>query len=132
MQIGAVAKAVGISSSAIRYYERRGLIHPVGRVAGRREFDDQSILTLRFLKLAQTAGFTLKETRQLLDMGFGDARSQSDWLTLLSGKRKALRVQIKEVQRMDDLLEKFEKCTCPSLADCMTGPGAPTRLMSRN
>ncbi|MBL4766543.1 MAG: MerR family transcriptional regulator [Rhodobacteraceae bacterium] len=131
MRIGAVAKAVGISSSAIRYYERRGLISPVGRVAGRREFDDQSILTLRFLKLAQTAGFTLIETRQLLDMGFGNARKQSDWLAFLRGKRKVLRVQIKEVRRMDTLLEKFERCTCPSLADCMADPGDSANLKRR-
>lgn len=120
MQIGAVAQAVGMSSSAIRYYERRGLIPPVGRVAGRREFDRKSILTLRFLKLAQTAGFTLIETQKLLEMGFGDARPQTDWLTFLDSKRKALRQQMEEIKCMDAMLGKFANCTCPSLEDCMT------------
>lgn len=123
MQIGAVAEALGISPSAIRYYERRGLIRPVGKVAGRREFDDQTILTLRFLKLAQAAGFTLAEMQRLLEMGFGDTRPQADWLAFLDSKRKALQRQIEEVRRMDVLLEKFEKCNCPTLADCMTDAG---------
>ena len=131
MQIGAVAEAVGISPSAIRYYERRGLIQPVGRRAGRREFDDQSILTLHFLKLAQAAGFTLVETQKLLEMGFGDNRPQADWLDFLRNKREELRRKTNEMRRMDDLLEKFQECTCTSLADCMTDAAEALRQKSR-
>ncbi len=127
MQIGAVAEAVGMSSSAIRYYERRGLIRPVGRVSGRREFDAKTILTLRFLKLAQTAGFTLAETRHLLEMGFGAVRPQADWLSFLCHKRTALRAQIEEARRMDMLLARLESCDCGSLEDCMTEPGDTSR-----
>lgn len=120
MQISAVAEAVRMTPSAIRYYERKGFIRPVGRVAGRREFDEKSILTLRFLKLAQSAGFALRETKQLLDIGFGDTRPQAEWLALLSNKREALRQQAAEIRQMDVLLEQFETCRCPSLEDCMS------------
>ncbi|MFT6452674.1 MAG: DNA-binding transcriptional MerR regulator [Halocynthiibacter sp.] len=122
MQIGAVAETIGMSTSAIRYYERRGLIRSVGRISGRREFDAQTILTLRFLKLAKSAGFTLIEAQRLLKMGFGAGRPEADWSAFLSEKRTALRAQIEEAKKMDDLLAKFESCACPSLADCLTSP----------
>jgi len=131
MQIGAVAKAVGMTPSAIRYYERRGLIQPINRVAGRREFNTRSIMTLRFLKFAQLAGFTLAETQKLLEMGFGDARPETDWRDFLCDKRKFLRARIEEVQRMDGILEQFEKCTCVSLMDCMSEAGDPSAQKNR-
>ncbi|WP_428408419.1 MerR family transcriptional regulator [Hyphococcus sp.] len=123
MQIGAVAELLGITSSAIRYYERKGLIQPVMRVGGRREFDSEAIATLRFLKLAQAAGFTLSETRQLLNIGFGDNRPQKDWLSFLHKKRSAVREKMEEIEHMDALLVKFESCMCPSLEECMEAAG---------
>lgn len=122
MQIGAAAKEIGMTTSAIRYYERRGLIRAIDRVSGRREFDEKSILTLRFLKLAKSAGFTLVEAQRLLEMGFGDLRPQADWQDFLGTKRAALRTQIEEAKKMDNLLAKFESCTCPTLAECLSSP----------
>ncbi len=119
MQIGAVAEALGMTPSAIRYYERRGLIKPVGRVDGRREFDTKSILTLRFLKLAQAAGCTLQESRMLLEIGFGDMREQDDWKAFLRDKQQDLQQRSKEIQDMQQMLAKFEACECPTLSDCM-------------
>jgi len=128
MRIGAVAETLGIASSAIRYYERRGLIRPIGRVAGRRELDEHTITTLRFLKLAQSAGFTLAEVQQLLEFGFGDARQQDNWLAFLRSKRSAVKEQMEDLIRMDEMLGKFEDCTCTSLNDCMSKPAdIPTR-----
>ncbi len=122
MQIGAAAEALGIATSAIRFYERKGLIQPIGRVSGRRELDGQTLTRLRFLKLAQSAGFTLSEVRQLLEIGFGSARHDKDWLTFLQSKRDAVKDQMQDLQRMDVMLQKFENCTCPTLDDCMTKP----------
>ena len=124
MQIGAVAKKLGMTPSAIRYYERRGLIKPVGRVDGRREFDTASILTLRFLKLAHAAGFTLTESQMLLEIGFGEMREQDDWVDFLKRKRTELRRRVLEIQHMSDMLAQFENCECPSLSDCMQDPRA--------
>lgn len=124
MKIGVVAEALGMPSSTIRYYEREGLINPIGRVAGRREFDEQSILTLRFLKLAQSAGFALGEIRQLLNIGFGEDRQDEDWRGFLQSKRCAVKAQMDDLRRMDEMLEKFEGCACTSLSDCMSVPTA--------
>ena len=132
MRIGAVAETLGIASSAIRYYERKGLIRPIGRVSGRRELDEQTIITLRFLKLAQSAGFALSEIRQLLEIGFGDARQQKDWLTFLQIKRRAVKDQMEDLRRMDEMLLKFESCTCTSLNDCMSEPAATPSRSPKN
>jgi len=121
MKIGAVAEALGMPSSTIRYYERVGLIEPIGRVAGRREFDEQSILTLRFLKLAQSAGFALSEIRQLLNIGFGEERQNNDWLVFLQNKRIAVKAQMENLRHMDEMLKKFEGCNCATLSECMSG-----------
>lgn len=122
MKIGAVAELLGIPSSTIRYYERKGLIPPIGRVAGRREFDPQTILSLRFLKLAQSSGFALSEIRQLLKIGFGEERKDGDWLDFLQNKRSTVKMQMEDLRKMDKMLQKFESCTCTSLSDCMGGP----------
>lgn len=124
MKIGAVAETLDMPSSTIRYYERVGLIEPIGRVSGRREFDEESILTLRFLKLAQSAGFTLSEIRQLLNIGFGEERQSNDWFVFLQNKRKMVREQMEDLRRMDKMLEKFEGCKCSTLNECMRGPSA--------
>ncbi len=127
MKIGAAAEELGITSSTIRFYERKGLIRPIGRVSGRRELDEDTLLTLRFLKLAKSAGFTLAEATQLLEIGFGEIREMDDWLEFLRGKREAVRAQMADLRRMDTMLEKFQDCTCVDLADCMT-PSNTTEL----
>ncbi|MFT6659490.1 MerR family transcriptional regulator [Maritalea sp.] len=122
MKIGVAAKKLGITSSAIRFYERKGLIRPIGRVSGRRELDEQTLLTLQFLKLAQSAGFTLVEATDLLSLGFGTAREAQDWQTFLDEKQEQVQQRIDDLRRMASMLEQFKKCECVDLKDCMTAP----------
>ena len=122
MKIGAAAEALGISTSAIRFYERKGLIRPIGRVSGQRELDETTLLTLKFVKFAQSAGFTLDETARLLDMGIGEARSNTDWLSFLKRKRTVIRQQIDDLHRMDDLIGQFQNCDCADLSECTAAP----------
>ena len=97
----------------------------MGRVDGKREFDSQTILTLRFLKLAHGAGFTLRESRMLLEMGFGEARKQDRWEDFLRVKRAELKARVAEIEDMTAVLERFQRCDCPTLAECLTDPRAP-------
>ncbi len=120
MRIGAVAEKLGLTPSAIRYYERQGLIRRVGRVGAAREFDADTILTLRFLKLAQSAGFTLREVRRLLEYGFGETRPQADWQDFFEAKKRDIRHQIADLNAMSGLLDQFSDCACESLEDCMS------------
>ena len=68
LTIGKAAKLTGFSASAIRYYERRGLLRPSRLLNGYRGYDETAIKTLRFLRQAQTLGITLNEIKQLLEL----------------------------------------------------------------
>ncbi len=63
------ADAIGVSVDAIRYYERRGILPKPERLpSGYRVYDHESLLQLKFIKNAQTLGFTLQETKELLSI----------------------------------------------------------------
>lgn len=69
MQIGTVAKKIGVSVDAIRFYERNALLPHAARTAGGfRQFGDSDLETLVFIRRVQGLGFTLDEVRQFLDM----------------------------------------------------------------
>jgi MerR family redox-sensitive transcriptional activator SoxR len=61
-----VARRVGIRTSALRYYERVGLLPAPRRVSGRRRYDESTVQMLRLIQLAQGAGFTVAEIQTLL------------------------------------------------------------------
>src|ERR1700722_19430338 len=65
--IGQLAKRGGVGIDTVRYYERNGLLAPHTRLAsGYRRYGDIELARLRFIRRAQTLGFTLKEIKQLL------------------------------------------------------------------
>ncbi len=67
--IGQLAKAVGVNIQTLRYYERLKLLSPFGRRAsGYRVYGEEQERRLRFIKNAQTLGFTLREIAELLNL----------------------------------------------------------------
>ena len=67
--IGRVARSAGIRPSAIRYYERRGIVKPAVRgTNGYRFYDSDAVNILLFVKRAQALGIALKEIKQLLNL----------------------------------------------------------------
>lgn len=67
LRIGHLAALAGVSVDTLRYYERRGLLHPSGRRAsGYREYRPEAAAVVRFVKHAQALGFTLGEVEELL------------------------------------------------------------------
>ena len=67
MRIGAAAERAGVNVQTLRYYERRGLLpRPPRRTSGYREFPDEAVRVVRFVKRAQDLGFTLDEIEELL------------------------------------------------------------------
>jgi DNA-binding transcriptional MerR regulator len=65
--IGSLAKRAGVGIDTVRYYERAGLLAPRARLAsGYRRYGDLELARLRFIRRAQSLGFTLKEIRELL------------------------------------------------------------------
>lgn len=69
MQIGIVAKKIGLTADAIRFYERSSLLpRPPRTQGGFRQYGESDVETLRFIRRAQGLGFTLNEVRELLEL----------------------------------------------------------------
>ena len=119
MKIGDVAAELGIPASTIRYYEQVGLIEPQQRVSGRRAIDDKAVSTLRFIQLAQAAGFSIAEMRTLQEGYAADPNARRMWRTLAGQKQTAIRDQISALKQMDRLLTEMLKCECASPEGCV-------------
>ena len=69
LTIGKLAKALGVNIQTVRYYERRRLLSPMARrPSGYRLYGEDALRRLRFIKNAQTLGFTLHEIAELLNL----------------------------------------------------------------
>jgi len=114
MAIGEVARRAGLRPSALRYYERLGLLPEPRRDSGRRRYDDAVLLRLRVIGFARECGFTLREIRQLFA-----GRPYSATLRALAG-RKLLELQqaIERFHAMRGLLRSALRCDCLTLEQC--------------
>lgn len=119
MNIGDVSQRLGMPASTIRYYEKEGLIEYQARVSGRRKFDDQAIVTLQFVQLAQAAGFTITETKSLLENHRQDPSRTGLWRPLVEQKQASIQQQIKDLQQMDRILDQLNLCECSTLKQCV-------------
>ena len=119
MQIGDVARKLDMPASTIRYYEKVGLIERQQRVSGRRQFNDRALFALRFVQLAQAAGFTIGETKSLLESYAKDPSSTGIWKPFAETKQLEVRQQIDTLQQMDRVLTGLIGCRCSSLEACV-------------
>jgi MerR family redox-sensitive transcriptional activator SoxR len=120
--IGALARLAGIRPSAIRYYERLGLLPAPLRRSGRRDYDPDAVAQLAVVQFALSAGFTLRDARQLV-RGFSRSTSVSSrWRELAATKTKELDALIERATAMKALLEKIStNCRCDTLVECGRG-----------
>ncbi len=117
-RIGEVAQRAQIAASAIRYYEREGLIPKADRRGNARVYGVDIFQRLSLIELAKSAGFTVAETRQLVR---GVSRSTPPgprWRELAQKKLAEIEERIAEAQRMRTVLQAVMGCECPSFEDC--------------
>jgi MerR family redox-sensitive transcriptional activator SoxR len=118
LSIGEVARRAGLRPSALRYYERIGLIAPQSRQNGRRRYDPAVFGGLAVIHHAKRAGFTIAETRLLLT-GFGlDVTASARWRSMAQRKQEELDRVIANARRMKKLLRLATKCKCVTLEEC--------------
>ena len=132
MKIGDVAERLGIPASTIRYYEKVGLIERQRRVSGRRYFDDRALFALRFIQLAQAAGFTIAEMKSLLESYAKDPSPVGLWKPFAEMKQVTIRQQIETLQQMDRVLTELVNCRCSTLAECVRLADSDRRLNVKN
>lgn len=117
LSIGEVAERSGISASALRYYERSGLIAPQVRVSGQRRFDVRVFDELALIGYAKAVGFTVAEIKVLLS-GTASAPGSARWRALAIRKRAELDTMIDRTRRMKRLLNVALRCRCLDLDEC--------------
>ena len=120
MKIGELSAAVGIPASAIRYYERIGLLDPPPRVGGARHFSRAAVQRLRFIRLARAAGYQLAEMRTLLDAYADSGSAAALWQGRVASKRAEVQAKIEALHRIDRVLQQLTECRCPTLEVCLT------------
>lgn len=118
--IGEVAERVGLSTSALRYYETLGLLPIPERVAGRRRYDQHALDRLAMIGVAQRAGFSLREAKQLLDGLEVDAVPTEEWRELARDKLAEIDQLVTRAQAMRALLHALLQCDCLTLEDIDT------------
>ena len=115
--IGEVARRVGLSTSALRYYETLGLLPPPERASGRRRYDEDALDRLAMIDVAQRAGFTLAEAKLLLDGLQADVAPTEEWRDLAQHKLSEVDELIARAQAMRELLQTWLRCDCLTLED---------------
>ncbi|MFC5458438.1 helix-turn-helix domain-containing protein [Massilia niabensis] len=116
MDIGEVARRSGISTSALRFYEEKGLISSVGRRGLRRLFGNDVLQRLALIRLGRAAGFSLDE---IATMFRPDGGPQID-RGMLSSKADELDVTIRKLTAMRDGLRHAAACLAPTHMECPT------------
>jgi MerR family redox-sensitive transcriptional activator SoxR len=118
LAIGEVADRAGLQPSAIRYYERLGLLPAPARTSGRRRYGPEVLDLLAAIEVAKAAGFSLQEVGQLMS-GFDPATPPSArWAALAEGKLEELDRLAARIEGMRALLRRGLECGCLRLEDC--------------
>ena len=116
--ISEVAKQIGLRSSAIRHYERIGILPPAQPVSGQRRYDNTVLDRLAVIQRARQTGFTLEEIKELF-FGFrAETPPSVRWQKLKKLKILALDRILERVQSMRALVEEQGKCRCTALEEC--------------
>src|SRR5262245_41688938 len=113
--IGELGRRTGLATSALRYYERVGLLVPDGRANGRRYYGPASAERLALIRLCQDAGFTLAEIRAVLAAG---SRRNPSWTRLMEAKLLELEASIARAKRAKVLIEHALACRHRELSMC--------------
>ncbi len=117
MTIGKLAAAGGVGVETIRYYQRRGLLDTPRGSQGVRRYRDQDRRRLLFIRQAQTAGFTLEEIKELLDLDSGEDRDRAR--NLARNRIDALDTRIAELQRAREALQRLVgECAADKSGPC--------------
>ena len=114
MAIGEVARQAGLRTSAIRYYERLGLLPLAARSSGRRRYGEDVLLQLRVIGFARQGGFTLREIHQL----FGGRPYSARFRELAARKIAELEHVIERAREMQSMLRYARRCQCVTLEQC--------------
>lgn len=105
LTIGEVAKQAHVSTSTIRFYERRGLLEPDARQSGRRRYRTETLRRLVFIGMLQAAGLALDDIDGILS-----AATMAEWKAIAGHRLQILDEQISKLQHARELLALALMC----------------------
>ena len=114
LSITKVGELTGLPSSALRYYEKSGLIESQARVGGRRHYDPAVLHRLAVISLFQEVGFTIGEISELV----GHKAGRKHWRPLAESKLEEIDIHLERVGAARELLTAALDCGCSGLENC--------------
>jgi MerR family transcriptional regulator, mercuric resistance operon regulatory protein len=121
MTIGKFAATGKVGVETIRFYQRKGLLRTPKRLEGGRRYGSEDVRRLLFIKQAQSAGFTLEEIRELLDLDASDDRERAR--EAARARLAALDERIAELKRAREALERL-------IGECASGKKGPCPILA--
>jgi MerR family mercuric resistance operon transcriptional regulator len=141
LTIGLVARRAGVGVETVRFYERQGLIEePPRRLSGYREYDDEVVTRLGFIRRAKELGFTLKEIKELLSLRRDPSTPAADVKRRAKAKITDIDAKIATLQTMKKALERLTSACrghatsagCPLLHALEHEEGRPCPMRSQD
>ena len=119
LTIGEVAERSGLAPSAIRFYERQGLVHAARVPSGQRRFRRDVLRRIAFIRIAQRVGLTLEDIATALAVLPVDrAPNRRDWQRLTAGWQDRIQQRITLLEALQSGLSTCIGCGCLSLRTC--------------
>ena len=119
LTVGELAERAGVAPSAIRFYERRGLIEAERSAGNHRLFPREALRVVSVIRAAQAVGLSLDEIGEALARLPGDrAPTHADWRRISRRWRDGLEARIAALERLRDDLDSCIGCGCLSLEGC--------------
>ena len=119
MKIGQLAARAGVNASAIRYYEKIGLLAAPHRVGGQRRYPSDALDRVLLIRFAGEMGFSLGEIKLFVHGLRENAPVGPRWRKLANRKIREVEENIKRSLLLKTLLESLLHCRCASLQVCV-------------
>lgn len=143
LTVGQVAERSGVATSALRFYERDGLIHSTRTSGNQRRYSRDTLRRIAFIRASQRVGISLEQIRSVLELlPEGRTPTPEDWQRVSESWREDLNTRIKELEELRDDLTDCIGCGCLSLSACALanphdvaaaqGPGPARHLTGAN
>ena len=130
MKIGELAARSGLNASAIRYYEKSGLLAPPHRVGGQRRYAPDALDRVLLIRFAGEMGFSLAEIKLFLNGLHDNAPVGLRWKKLANRKLAEVEQNIARSLKLKTLLQALRHCHCASLQQCVRALGLSEDLRS--
>jgi MerR family redox-sensitive transcriptional activator SoxR len=130
MKIGELAKRASLNASAIRYYEKTGLLSPPHRVGGQRRYSDDALDRVLLISFASEMGFSLSEIKIFLSGLRNGSPVGPRWKKLAQSKIQEVIKNMLREKRLKSLSEHLLDCRCVSLNACVRRLALSPRMRS--